>query len=102
MLIKYNLEQAGYDTRIANDGNQALQLINQYHYDFVVLDLMLPGISGLEVCQIIRDQGNDVPILILTAKSHETDKIKGLRLGADDYLTKPFSPKELIARIEAI
>lgn len=101
-LIKYNIEQAGYDTDLANDGKHALQLINERQYDFIVLDLMLPEISGLEVCETIRNQGNDVPILMLTAKSDEEDKVIGLQSGADDYLTKPFSPKELIARIEAI
>jgi len=101
-LIKYNLEQAGYQTKIAYDGKQALQYIHEQPFDFIVLDIMLPEIDGLEVCKTIREDKNDIPILMLTAKSDEHNKVTGLRLGADDYLTKPFSPKELIARIEAI
>lgn len=101
-LISYNLEQAGYETRVASDGKEALQLIDEHHFDFIVLDLMLPEIDGLQVCTTIRESENDVPILILTAKSDEENKVLGLQLGADDYLTKPFSPKELVARIEAI
>ncbi len=101
-LIRYNLEQAGYKTIVADNGREVLQRINEEKVDFIVLDLMLPEIDGLEVCRQIRKTGNDVPIIMLTAKSEEESKITGLRAGADDYLTKPFSPKELIARIEAI
>jgi len=101
-LIQYNLQQAGYETSVAYDGKEALHRIEKNHFDFIVLDLMLPEIDGLEVCRRIREQKNDVPILILTAKSDELNKVIGLQTGADDYLTKPFSPKELIARIEAI
>lgn len=101
-LIQYNLEQAGYETLVADNGREALKLVEEEKVDFIVLDLMLPEIDGLEVCRRIRKTGNDVPIIMLTAKSEEESKITGLRAGADDYLTKPFSPKELIARIEAI
>jgi len=102
MLIKYNLEQAGYETIVAYNGKEALTLVNEKQIDFIILDLMLPEIDGLQVCKQIRENDNDVPILMLTAKSEEESKVIGLRTGADDYLTKPFSPKELIARIEAI
>lgn len=101
-LITYNLEQAGYETTVAKDGEQGLHLIEEQSFDFIVLDLMLPAIDGMEVCRRIRKRGNEIPILMLTAKSDEADKVSGLQSGADDYLTKPFSPKELIARIEAI
>lgn len=101
-LIEYNLGQAGYETKVAKDGKEALQLVTEQHFDFIVLDLMLPEIDGLQVCTTIRENENDVPILMLTAKSDEENKVLGLQSGADDYLTKPFSPKELIARIEAI
>lgn len=101
-LIKYNLEQAGYHTIVAYNGKEALDLVQEKYFDFIVLDLMLPEIDGLQVCKQIREDENDVPILMLTAKSEEESKITGLKSGADDYLTKPFSPKELIARIEAI
>lgn len=101
-LITYNLQRAGYETTVASDGKQALQYVEQQPFDFIVLDLMLPGIDGMQVCKTIREAENDVPILMLTAKSDEENKVLGLQSGADDYLTKPFSPKELIARIEAI
>lgn len=101
-LIKYNLEQAGYDTKVASDGKEALELVRVQSFDFIVLDLMLPEIDGFQVCKSLREDGNDIPILMLTAKSDEENKVLGLQTGADDYLTKPFSPKELIARIEAI
>lgn len=101
-LIKYNLEQAGYQTKVASDGKEALYFLDEQYFDFIVLDLMLPEIDGLQVCTTIRENKNDVPILMLTAKSDEENKVLGLQSGADDYLTKPFSPKELIARIEAI
>lgn len=101
-LIKYNLEQAGYETMVANDGEQGLKFVEEHRFDFIVLDLMLPEIDGFQVCKTLRENGNDIPILMLTAKSDEENKVFGLQTGADDYLTKPFSPKELIARIEAI
>lgn len=101
-LITYNLEQAGYKTTVAYDGEQALTIIDEQSFDFIILDLMLPKIDGFQVCAELRKKDNDIPILILTAKSDEENKVIGLQTGADDYLTKPFSPKELIARIEAI
>lgn len=101
-LIQYNLQQAGYETTVVYNGKAALQEIEQKNFDFLVLDLMLPKISGMEVCKTIRNSQNSIPILMLTAKSDEHSKVNGLQSGADDYLTKPFSPRELIARIEAI
>lgn len=101
-LIQYNLEQAGFLTEVAYNGEEALVLVSQKEYDFIVLDLMLPKIDGVEVCKTIRRNENDVPILMLTAKTDELDKVHGLEIGADDYLTKPFSPRELVARIQAI
>lgn len=102
ILLKYNIEKAGYLTDVAYNGEDAVQKAQAKQYDLIVLDIMLPKMDGLDVCQTLRNDGNDVPILILTAKDSEKDRIKGLELGADDYLTKPFSPKELIARMKAI
>lgn len=101
-LITYNLEVAGFKTDIAHDGEEALHKINKGAYDLVVLDIMLPKISGIEVCQRIREKENQIPVLMVTAKTELEDIIEGLNTGADDYITKPFSPKELIARVHAI
>jgi len=101
-LIKYNLEKAGFLTEVAYDGEEAIERTKEYSYDLIVLDLMLPKMDGMEVCKSIRKNNDYIPILMLTAKDNEYDKIYGLEMGADDYLTKPFSPKELIARINAI
>ncbi|WP_091660941.1 response regulator transcription factor [Alteribacillus iranensis] len=101
-LITYNLEQAGFQVDNASDGHEAIQLIKLNNYDLVVLDLMLPEMDGLEVCRQIREEQLKTPILMLTAKDEEFDKVLGLELGADDYMTKPFSPRELTARVRAI
>ncbi|WP_156291436.1 response regulator transcription factor [Oceanobacillus salinisoli] len=101
-LLNYNIEKAGFITDVAYDGLEAIQKIESNDYDLVVLDLMLPGLDGMEVCKHLRNNKIDIPILMLTAKDDEFDKVLGLELGADDYLTKPFSPKEVIARIKAI
>lgn len=101
-LIKYNLEKSGFKTEVAYNGEEAIEKAMQTKFDLIVLDLMLPKMDGMEVCKTIRKNENYVPILMLTAKDNEYDKIYGLEMGADDYLTKPFSPKELIARINAI
>lgn len=101
-LITYNIEKAGYETDVAYDGIEAMNSATQNQYDLIILDLMLPGMDGLEVCKQLRQNKIDTPILILTAKEDEFDKVLGLELGADDYLTKPFSPRELVARIKAI
>ncbi|KRL45219.1 response regulator transcription factor [Lacticaseibacillus manihotivorans] len=101
-LLQYNLEKEHFDVTTAGDGDSALTLALQEHYDFIILDLMLPGLDGLEVTKKIRGANITTPIMILTAKDSETDKIVGLELGADDYVTKPFSPREIVARIKAI
>ncbi len=100
-IIKSYLEKKGYVVETAIDGSQGLRLVADFKPDLMILDLMLPEISGEKVCQRVR-QGSDLPILMLTAKSDEDDKIKGFEYGADDYLVKPFSLRELLARIKAI
>lgn len=101
-LLTYNLEKAGFKTDAAYDGIEAVRMIENDDYDLIILDLMLPGLDGMEVCKHLRQQKIEIPILMLTAKEDEIDKVLGLELGADDYLTKPFSPKEVVARIKAI
>lgn len=101
-LVRAYLERDGYRVSAAYEGLQALELARQARPDLVVLDLMLPGMDGLDVCRILRDEGNKVPIIMLTARTTEGDKLIGLDLGADDYVTKPFSPRELLARVRAV
>lgn len=101
-LLKYNLEKAGFSTDEAYDGLEAVKKGESNDYDLIVLDLMLPHLDGIEVCKHLRNNKIETPILMLTAKDEEFDKVLGLELGADDYLTKPFSPKEVVARIKAI
>ncbi|EHM72546.1 response regulator, partial [Staphylococcus pettenkoferi] len=101
-LLKYNLEQAGYMVDVAYDGNEALSKLETFNPDLIVLDVMLPEKDGIEVCKTIRTEKNLVPILMLTAKDDEFDRVLGLELGADDYMTKPFSPREVVARVKAI
>ena len=101
-LLTYNLEKEGYVVDSADDGHTALELAMEHNYDLIVLDLMLPGMDGLEVCRHLRERQVNAPILMLTAKDEEFDKVLGLELGADDYMTKPFSPRELVARVRAI
>ena len=101
-LLEYNLKNAGFEVSVAYDGNDALQKVEDFNPDIIVLDLMLPGKDGIEVCKTIRSDKNLVPILMLTAKDDEFDRVLGLELGADDYMTKPFSPREVIARVKAI
>ena len=102
--IRYNLEQAGFRTITAADGQRAIELAQRDVPDLITLDVMLPELDGWEVCRLLRRDARTrrIPIIMLTVKDDETDKIVGLELGADDYLTKPFSPKELVARIKAI
>jgi two-component system alkaline phosphatase synthesis response regulator PhoP len=100
-LVQGYLERDGYDVLTAGDGPTALALTRDERPDLIVLDLMLPGIDGLEVCRRVR-QFSDAYILMLTARAEEVDKIVGLSVGADDYLTKPFSPRELVARVQAM
>jgi len=99
--LKYNLRKEGYDVVTASDGEQAIEVARREKPDLLILDIMLPRISGFEVCRILRKEMT-VPILMLTAKADETDKIVGLEIGADDYMTKPFSMRELIARVRAM
>ncbi len=101
-LLQYNLEQAGYAVTVAHDGKTALEITKMERPDLLVLDLMLPGMDGMDVCKTLRQEKIHTPILMLTAKTDEFDKILGLELGADDYLTKPFSPREVVARVKAI
>lgn len=101
-LLQYNLEQSGFEVVTAFDGEDGLNKIFSEDPDIVVLDLMLPKMDGVEVCKAVRSEKNQVPILMLTAKDDEFDKVLGLELGADDYMTKPFSPREVTARLKAI
>jgi DNA-binding response OmpR family regulator len=100
-LVALYLGREGYETVMAYDGEQALELARRHNPIFVILDLMLPLIDGWEVCRQLR-QSSDVPILILSAREEEIDRVSGLTLGADDYVVKPFSPRELVARVKAI
>lgn len=103
-LISYNLKKEGFHISTARDGEEALSRVRAGHPDLIILDLMLPGIHGMELCRILRNNPKSahIPIIMLTAKSEESDKVRGLEIGADDYMTKPFSPKEFIARVKAI
>jgi two-component system alkaline phosphatase synthesis response regulator PhoP len=102
VLLEDDLSMEGYDVATAGDGEAALSMAGNHAYDLIILDVMLPGKDGFQVCRELRESGVGTPILMLTAKSQEIDKVLGLELGADDYVTKPFSPKELVARIRAI
>ena len=103
-LVSYNLTRAGYKVASVPDGEEALDAIKRSAFDLIVLDLMLPGIQGTELCRIMRNNPKtaSLPIIMLTAKGEVSDKIHGLETGADDYMTKPFSPQELIARVKAV
>ena len=100
-ILSFNLEREGYDTIEAYDGPTGLKLALEENPDLILLDLMLPGMDGFDVCRQIRRAGHATPILMLTAREEETDKVLGLELGADDYITKPFSMRELLARVKA-
>ncbi|MGG6433636.1 response regulator [Anoxybacillus sp. D401a] len=101
-LLEYNLKQAGFTVLTAYDGEEGLHQALEERPDFIILDLMLPKLDGIEVCKQLRQQKVMTPILMLTAKDDEFDKVLGLELGADDYMTKPFSPREVVARVKAI
>ena len=103
-FIVINLKRSGFDVVEAGDGETALRLYNEYNgnIDIALLDIMMPGIDGLEVCKQLRKKSSTLGIIILTAKTQEMDKVTGLMTGADDYVTKPFSPAELVARIDAL
>lgn len=95
------LEASEYEVEIAKDGYEGLRLSKENTYDLILLDVMLPGVSGFDICREIRKDKN-VPVIMVTAKKTDVDKIRGLGLGADDYIIKPFSPTELVARVQAI
>ena len=99
-ILKFNLEKSDYKTVCAYDGKQALSLAREENPDLILLDVMLPYIDGFEVCKTLRAEGCNIPIIMITAREEETDKVFGLELGADDYITKPFSVRELIARVK--
>ena len=101
-LLTYNLEQEGYEVESSMDGEEGLQMALNNPYHMILLDLMLPNKDGMEICREIRQAKSEIPIIMLTAKDSEIDKILGLEIGADDYITKPFSPREVIARMKAI
>ncbi|MEL6673367.1 MAG: response regulator transcription factor, partial [Bacteroidota bacterium] len=101
-LLQQNLRFEGYELSLAVHGEEALEKIQANNFDLILLDLMLPRMSGIEICKHLRQAGNQVPIIMLTAKDQPMDKVRGLKLGADDYLGKPFELMELLARIEAV
>ena len=99
-ILEYNLKKDGYDTLKAYDGAEGLRMIREENPDLVLLDVMLPEMDGFEVCRTVRADGNNVPVIMITAREEETDKVFGLENGADDYITKPFSMRELLARVK--
>ena len=103
-LVRYNLEKEGFDVIAATDGQSGVEVVRKHRPDLVVLDLMMPGLDGLQVCQRLRSDPRTarVPIIMLTAKATEADRVVGLEFGADDYVTKPFSPREVVARVKAV
>jgi phosphate regulon transcriptional regulator PhoB len=103
-LVSYNLKKEGFKVFTAPDGEDALDKVRKGPFDLIILDLMLPGIQGVELCRMLRSNPKTeaIPIIMLTAKGEVSDRIRGLETGADDYMAKPFSPKELVARVKAI
>jgi len=101
-ICRIYLEQNGYIVKTVSNGLEALQYAHQWKPALIVLDLILPQVDGFHVCKTLREENNQVPILMLTARDDDMDKIQGLELGADDYLTKPFNPRELVARVKAV
>ncbi len=103
-LVSYNLKKEGFEISTSTNGEDALKLIREEKSHLIILDLMLPGIQGMELCKILKssEETSLIPIIMLTAKNEEVDKVLGLEMGADDYITKPFSPRELIARVKAV
>ncbi len=99
--ISYNLKKEGYAVQVAYDAEQCLDIVRKDRPDLILLDVMLPSASGFDVCRLLRKQG-DIPIIMLTARAEETDKVVGLEIGADDYITKPFSMRELLARVKSV
>lgn len=101
-FVIINLKRAGYEVTGVNCGEDALEAFAQGGFSAAILDIMMPGISGIDVCRKMRESDGKIGIIMLTAKSQETDKVEGLTSGADDYITKPFSPSELVARVDAV
>ncbi len=103
-LLEHYLKREGFETQAAGDGESGLRKVKQEKFDLVLLDLMLPGMDGLELCRSLRSQPQTaaIPIIMVTAKGEESDRVVGLELGADDYITKPFSPREVVARVKAL
>lgn len=101
-LLTYNLKKSGFDVILAEDGQQAFDILHEQKIDIVLLDIMLPEKSGVDVTRELRAEKNQIPIIMLTALDDEIDKVVGLEIGADDYVTKPFSPREVIARVHAV
>ncbi len=103
-FVVINLERSGYSVEAACSGEEALSLFEEQHgrFDVAILDIMMPGIDGFEVCKKLREKSDTIGIIMLTAKTQEMDKVRGLMLGADDYIAKPFSPSELVARVDAV
>lgn len=102
LSLKDEFESEGFNVKVADDGLTGLEMTRQNPPDVIILDLMLPYLNGYEICKKLRQEGNDVPIIMLTVKDQEVDKVLGLELGADDYVTKPFSLRELLARVNAL
>lgn len=102
VMLRHHLGKAGYNVSEAGDGGKALDIINKQHFDLIILDVMMPGKDGYEVCQIIRAQGNKTPIIFLTAKTEEFEEVFGLEIGGDDFISKPFSIKALLSRVKAV
>lgn len=101
-LILYNLKTNGYEGIAAEDGIMGITMVHREKPDLILLDIMLPGKNGYEICRELRDEGNNTPIIMITAKTEETDKVMGLEYGADDYISKPFGIREMMARIKAV
>ena len=103
-LVSYNLRKEGFDVSSASDGEEALNKIRKENFNLIVLDLMLPGIQGMELCRMLRNdpKTKNLPVIMVTAKGEEIDRVIGLETGADDYMAKPFSPRELVARVKAV
>jgi DNA-binding response OmpR family regulator len=101
-LVELHLKDVGYEVSLAHNGNVGLDLALSHPYDLIILDLMLPGVDGVEICRSVRAESSYTPMLILSCRTSELDRILGLEIGADDYLTKPFNVRELLARVKAL
>jgi DNA-binding response OmpR family regulator len=101
-FVKINLDRAGFDVKEAASGEEGIDIAKKEHFDIVVLDIMLPGMDGFEVCKVLRNEYPHLGIIMLTAKSQDIDKIMGLEYGTDDYMTKPFNPMELVLRVKSL